>query len=147
MRSFTSIAAATLVALCLACGSSSAQTVASNPVGFATVTVNANSIRALSLPFNKLPDFAAAVSTVNGAGPTIQTANAGWTVNAFGPFTGNPANAHVIRMTSGAAVGKQYRIQSNTADTLTLIAGTDLTGVAANDTYQIFACETLQSLF
>jgi uncharacterized protein (TIGR02597 family) len=142
MRPLTAIAAV----FCLA-GSVSAQTtVATNPVGFTTVTVTPG-LRALSLPENKLPDFAAAVTTVNAAGPTIQTTGAGWTTNAFGPFTGNPANPHVIRMTTGTAVGKQYRIQSNTSDTLTLVTGTDLTGVAAGDQYQIFASETLQSLF
>src|SRR4051812_17492649 len=144
MRSFTSIAAATLVVLCLACGSSSAQTVASNPVGFTTTTVAPGALRALSLPFNKLPDYAAAVSSANAGALTIQTVNAGWTANAFAPFASNP---HVIRMTSGTAVGKQFRISSHTADTLTLLAGSDLSGVAANDTYQIFASETLQSLF
>ena len=122
-----------------------AQSVTTPPVGFNTITVNANTIRALGLPFNKTPDFASAVSAVSTN--TIQTTNAGWTPNAFGPFTGNPANAHVIRMTTGTAVGKQFRIASNTADTLTLVNGTDLTGVAAGDQYQIFAAETLQSLF
>jgi len=119
--------------------------VATNPVGFSSITVNANTIKALALPFNKPPDFGSAVSTVSSN--TIQTTNAGWTVNAFGPFTGTPANAHVVRMTTGTAVGKQFRIASNTADTLTLVNGSDLTGVAAGDQYQIFAAETLQSLF
>ncbi len=122
-----------------------AQSVTTAPVGFNTITVSINTTRALSLPFNKTPDFASAVSAVTSN--TIQTTGAGWTTNAFGPFVGNPANAHVIRMMTGAAIGKQFRILSNTSDTLTLIAGTDLTGVAAGDQYQIFATETLQSLF
>jgi hypothetical protein len=50
-------------------------------------------------------------------------------------------------MTTGTAIGRQYRIASNTSDTLTLATGSDLTGVAAADQYQIFASETLQSLF
>ena len=122
-----------------------AQSVTTNPVGFSSVTVNANTTRALALPFNKAPDFASAASAVTAT--TIQTTNAGWTANAFGPFTGTPANAHVVRMTTGTAIGKQFRIASNTADTLTLVNGSDLTGVAAGDQYQIFAAETLQSLF
>jgi uncharacterized protein (TIGR02597 family) len=122
-----------------------AQSVTSNPVGFNTVTVNINTTRALSLPFNKPPDFGSAVSAVTSS--TIQTTNAGWGANAFAPFVGNPGNPHVVRMTTGAAIGKQFRILSNTADTLTVVSGTDLTGVAAGDQYQIFATETLQSLF
>jgi hypothetical protein len=50
-------------------------------------------------------------------------------------------------MITGTAVEKQFRILSNTSDTLTVVSGTDLTGVAAGDQYQIFAAETLQSLF
>jgi len=122
-----------------------AQSVTTPPVGFNSVTVNANTIRALALPFNKAPDFASAASAVTAT--TIQTTSAGWTVNAFGPFIGSPANPHVVRMTTGAAIGRQFRIASNTADTLTLVAGSDLTGVAAGNQYQIFAAETLQSLF
>jgi uncharacterized protein (TIGR02597 family) len=116
--------------------------VATDPVGFAAVMVSANTTKALSLPFNDQPDYAAPISTVVRG--KIKTIGAGWSPNAFGPFVSNP---HVIRMVSGVAVGRQFRIASNTSDTLTLIAGSDLTGVAATDRYQIFATATLQSLF
>ena len=119
-----------------------AQTVATDPVGFTSTAVTANSVKALSLPFNKVPDYAAAASTVTST--TLQTTNAGWTANAYGPFASNP---HLVRFVSGSAIGRQFRIASNTTDTLTLIAGSDLTGVAAGDRYQIFASETLASLF
>lgn len=124
------------------CTSAFAQTVATDPVGFTSTTVSANTVKALSLPFNKSPDYAAAVSTVTST--TIQTTGAGWGTNAFAPFSSNP---HLIRMVSGAAIGRQFRIASHTADTLTLLAGSDLTGVAAGDRYQIFASDTLGSLF
>jgi len=119
-----------------------AQTVATDPVGFTSTTVTQNTVRALSLPFNRVPDFAAAVTTATST--TLMTTSAGWTTNAFAPFASNP---HLVRMVSGAAVGRQYRIASHTADTLTLLAGSDLSGIVAGDRYQIFASETLASLF
>lgn len=120
-------------------------TVATDPVGFNTVTINANTVRALSLPLDDTPAFSGPVS--NRTSNTIQTSNAGWTANAFGPFASNP---HIIRMLSGASKGKQFRIASNTTDTLTLTmpAGSDLnTQIAANDRYQIFSVATLANLF
>ncbi len=142
MRRSTSLLAA--LALTLSPAIIFGQSVVTTPVGFTSVVVNANSIKALSLPFNTPPDFAAAISTVNAGALTIQTTSAGWGVNAYGPFGSNP---HVVRLVSGAAIGRQYKIASNTSDTLTLVAGSDLTGVASTDTYQIFPTATLQSLF
>ncbi len=115
-----------------------------DPVGFNSTTVNQNTIKALSLPFNRVPDYAAAATSVNAGALTIQTTGAGWAANAFAPFATNP---HVVRMVSGTAIGRQFKIASHTSDTLTLAAGSDLTGVAANNMYQIFAGETLNSLF
>ena len=126
----------------LVSASAFAQTVATDPVGFTSTTVTQNSVKALSLPFNKVPDYAAAISTVTTT--TIQTTGAAFATNAFAPFASNP---HLVRIVSGTAAGRQYRIASHTPDTLTLVAGSDLTGVAAGDRYQIFASETLASLF
>jgi uncharacterized protein (TIGR02597 family) len=120
----------------------SAQSVVTNPVGFISTTINAGSLKALSLPVDSVPDFLGPVSarTAN----TIQTTGA--TFPSFGPFASNP---HLIRVLSGASKGRQFNIASNTTDTLTITTGgTDLTTVIANgDTYEILAAATLQSLF
>jgi uncharacterized protein (TIGR02597 family) len=152
MRSFTSIVAALFVALCLACGSSSAQTVSTVPVGFNTTTVAANSITSLGVPFDRVAKFAAAVSSRTAT--TVTTANAGWTAsspanaNSFGPFSGTGENPHFLLMKSGASAGRRFLIDSNTTDTLTITTGGDLTTQIANgDTYQIIPCHTLGELF
>jgi uncharacterized protein (TIGR02597 family) len=119
-----------------------AQTVATDPVGFTSVNIGPNSVSALALPLDDIPAFAAAASVVTST--TIQTANAAWTSNAYGPFSSNP---HVVRMMSGANKGKQFRIASNTADTLTLVAGQNTSGNAAGDQYRIFPVATLAKLF
>jgi uncharacterized protein (TIGR02597 family) len=137
-RSFPIIAA-----LLLAASLVSAQ-VASDPAGFTTLTALAGKTAALSLPMDNLPDFSAAVSARTSS--TIQTTGAGWTTNAYAPFSSNP---HIIRMLSGASVGRQFQIVSHTSDTLTLTNnGTDLTTIIANgDRYEILAVDTLLSLF
>jgi uncharacterized protein (TIGR02597 family) len=120
-----------------------AATATTDPVGFTTVTVPANSIRALSRPLDEIPKFAAGVSarTTN----TITTTGAGWTANAYGPFGSNP---HLIRVLSGTSKGRQFRIVSNTTDTLTLTTTVDLsTVIANNDRYEILPVPTLASVF
>jgi uncharacterized protein (TIGR02597 family) len=118
--------------------------VATDPVGFTSVVVEAGDTSALSLPLNNPPDYHGVVSTLSSN--TIQTAYAGWTANAYGPFNTNP---HVIRFVSGASKGRQFKVVSNTADTLTLNASNAnlTTLVAAGDQYQILPVATLQSLF
>ena len=119
-------------------------TVTTDPVGFTSVTIPAGAVRAVSLPLNNFADCTAAVSGVTPT--TISTTNAGWTTNAFGPFSSKP---HVIRFLSGAYQGRQFAIASNTSDTLTLTTdGVDLTAPSAlGNQYSIFPVSTLQSLF
>lgn len=126
-------------------GTAKAQSVTTDPVGFNTVNVNAHSVRALSLPLDTPAAFSGPVSSRTST--TITTANAGWTTDAYGPFAAKP---HVIRLLSGNNAGRQYRIASNTADTLTLTPGTgvDLTSIIANgDRYAIIPVATLASVF
>jgi len=117
---------------------------ATDPVGFNSITVGQNTTTALSLPFNKVPDFVAAATDVDTTAKTIQTTGAGWAANAFAPFFTNP---HIVRIVSGAAIGRDFRIVSHTADTLTLDASSNMAGMLDTDRYQIFPSETLNSLF
>lgn len=133
-----------LVAAMLAGRFLCAQTqVATAPVGFTTVTIPAGEIRALSLPLNSFPIFSGIVSALSGS--TIQTVNANWS-NSFGPFESNP---HVIRFRSGTNRGGQFKILSNTHDTLTVQASNNeiAASLLAGDRYDILPVATLQSLF
>jgi hypothetical protein len=83
-------------------------------------------------------------TTSSATSTTISTTNANWTANAFGPFSSKP---HVIRFLSGIYQGRQFPIESNTSDTITLTTnGVDLTA-ANGKQYSIFPVATLQSLF
>src|SRR4051812_17787398 len=118
--------------------------VVTEPVGFTSVLVGPGTTSALSFPVTNLSDYHGVVSALSAN--TIQTAYAGWTVNSYGPFGSNP---HVIRVLSGASKGRQFRVASNNADTLTCIAGGgDLTSLLAiGDHYEILKVATLGSLF
>jgi uncharacterized protein (TIGR02597 family) len=119
-----------------------AQTVTTNPVGFISTNVAGGHNAALSFPLDNLPAFTAAATAVTAT--TIQTTNAGWTANQFGPPSSNP---FVVRMLSGNLKGRHFIIASNTTDTLTISGSPNLTGAAAGDQYEICKVNTLGSVF
>src|SRR5438270_7909049 len=117
--SFMVVAAAMLIAPTV----QAQNQVVTDPVGFTSVVIDPGATSALSLPVNNLPDYHGVVSVLSAN--TIQTAYAGWSTSAYGPFSSNP---HVIRVLSGASKGRHFKVASNTADTLTFITGAgDLT--------------------
>ncbi len=132
-------------------GSDAFAQVASNPVGFVTTAVAAPTTKALALPLDNLPEFTGVVSVINTGASTIQTTNAGWTANQFGAgnFNSTNSNPHIIRMLSGASKCRQYRINGNTTDTLTIVSSpaTSFSSVANGDQYEIHKVETLASFF
>lgn len=118
-----------------------AQTVATDPVGFENTVVQAGTIAALGVPFDRPADFQGAVSSRTST--TLTTTSAGF--GSLGPFASNP---HAVILLSGANVGRRYLIDSNTTDTLTITTGGDLTTqIAATDKYKVVPCHTLASLF
>lgn len=130
--------------LCFSLIGVGAQTSVTSPMGFTSVTVGPGKVAALSLPLDPPAAYVAGASAVTTN--TLQTTGANWTTNAYGPFATNP---HVVRLLSGASKGRQFRVASNTADTLTLTTGSfDLTSVIAReDRYEILRVNTLQSVF
>lgn len=118
--------------------------VATEPVGFTSVIVAPGAASALSLPLNNRPVYHGVVSSL--ANNTIQTGHANWAVNAYGPFNIRP---HVVRLLSGTSQGRQFKVVSNSADTLTLISdeGSLTTLIATGDQYEILPVATLATLF
>jgi len=155
MRPFHAITLTLLVSVSLAASvPAQSVTTATNPVGFISSSVAANSSAALSFPLDNLPDFSGAVSSFTTT--TITTTGAGWTTNQFGSgsFNTTNTNPHVVRMITGALTGRHFKISGNTGtasaqatDTLTITGTPNLTGIAAGDQYQIIAVNTLGSVF
>jgi hypothetical protein len=143
-------------------------TVATDPVGFTTVTITPGNGTARRQTMMSIPLLdAASVSglssgTISGVtSNSIVVSNAAWTPGALSL----PSEPCVIQITSGAAAGRFFLIASsaatggasgsaplaNTATTV-FISSISLTpttnnlanaGVAAGDTFKIYACDTL----
>ncbi len=137
------------LALC-AFNLSNAQTVATDPVGFTTLTVNAKpaSIRGftlLSLDLTRLPVFqglipAAGVST-NGSNQTVLTfPSATFTSGAFN-------NTHYIEVTNGTIAGRLSDIVSNTDSAITLADNISASLTAGTSTIKVRPMWTMATVF
>jgi uncharacterized protein (TIGR02597 family) len=137
----------------------SAQSVTTIPVGAVTLTIAAGSgssrvVTPLSFP---LVDSASGVGQLKGqitgfSAAALSNSAAGWVAGQFS----DPTIPCLIRITSGLAAGRTFLISTTTANTATTItidseeAGlVDLTGtgLAVGDSYSVFPCDTLSSLF
>jgi hypothetical protein len=152
-----------LAILCATAPFAHAQTtVATDPVGFVTVSAAAGTgitrtVSVLSFPLVS-PEAITGVATGRITGVTansISNSSAGWSPGALSV----PATPYVIRITSGAAKGHTFLISTSTQNTATTVtidaeeAGqVDLTALgivtgASGDTYAILACDTLATAF
>lgn len=130
-------------------------TVATDPVGFVTLTIAGGNPRttALSIPLLDTANITGqAVGQITGVGAsTITNTNAGWGTNGLSAAT----NPHLIQITSGDAAGRMFLIATNpnTSTVLTINANDILQGslitlgVAVGDNYKIVPCDTLNTLF
>lgn len=144
------------LAASFALGQANAQTtVATDPVGFVTVTIRGGNptTTALSIPLLDTASITGqAVGEITGVGAnTITNTNAGWGANQLSAV----ASPNLIQITSGNAAGRMFLIATNpnTATSLTVNA-TDILqgnltnlGVAVGDNYKIVPCDTLLTLF
>lgn len=135
-------------ALALATSGATAQNATTTPVGVVNVQLDANKKTALSIPLEKAPVAFGNVTAVSSSSITDSTAN-------FGSF----ANSHFVRVLSGNATGRLFRISSNNATTLTLQTGTgswllpvdssssNTVNVAIGDRFEIIPMWTLGEVF
>jgi uncharacterized protein (TIGR02597 family) len=128
--------------------------VATDPVGFVKLTIAAGLSGKVSTLFSA-PLLANAEIAGQASGSitgvtsnTISNSSGGWADNLA-----NPASPYLVLLTSGLAKGRMFLISANTDTQLTInaddLAAGDLpaSGVAVEDTYKIFRCDTLLSLF
>jgi hypothetical protein len=159
--SSTQFRAIFLAILCAIAPFAHAQTtVATDPVGFVTVSAAAGTgitrtVSVLSFPLVS-PEAIAGVATGRLTGVTansISNSSAGWSPGALSVA----ATPYVIRITSGAAKGHTFLISTSTQNTETTVTidsqdatQVDLTTLgivtgASGDTYAIYACDTLST--
>lgn len=135
-----------------------AQEVNTVPVGSITVGVAPGLPAGRTISVISFPMSASATAsglmrgTLTGAtANSLTNTAAGWTAGELS----TAATPYLIRLTSGAAKGRTFLISTSTANTATSVtidseeaALINLTtaGVAAGDTYEITACDTLSSI-
>jgi uncharacterized protein (TIGR02597 family) len=154
-----SIFLAAAFASSLLLGNATAQTVATDPVGFVTsfkaagdTTPNmlANSDTHVSVPFTRPPEFVGAVSSATAN--TLTVSGTPWTNNQFVYAAGSQPKTYFVLIgphsSTNPKEGRMYQITSNTGNQLTLnTGGDDVSGVAASTQILVIPYHTLNSLF
>jgi uncharacterized protein (TIGR02597 family) len=141
-----------LLATALAYGTLSAQTVVTtDPVGFVTVNVKANSDATIAVPLNRTAEFKGTISAIAGSVITV-TGTPSWTVGQFVQALPAQPKTYAVRIASGAKEGLIGTITANTANSLTVAlgAGDDLSGItsgASGDQVDILPYWTPETLF
>jgi uncharacterized protein (TIGR02597 family) len=109
-----------------------AQSVASDPVGFTSVNCLANSDTLVSVPFTRPPEFVGAIASA--AGTTITVNGTPWTADQFVYAAGSqPKTYYALIGSVNPKEGRVYAVTANGTNTLTVdISQSDLTGIPAN---------------
>lgn len=107
-------------------------TVNSDPVGFVTVSVPANSDAILAVPMYRTAAFKGVIQAISG-GNTIEVAGTspGWTANQFVQSLPTQTNTYAVLLATGTKEGLIAKVTANGGNTVTVQfdAGDDLTGV------------------
>ena len=140
----------TIAAIALAQGSLFA--VNTDPVGFVSVTVPANSDATIAVPLNRTSEFkglTSAFSATSGSVTITVAGTPGWTAGQFAPLaTAN--KTYALQLASGTKEGLTLPITNNGTNTVTVTvsASDDLTGVlASGEQIDIMPYWTPSSLF
>ncbi len=123
--------------------------VVSDPAGYYGVTLNAGP-NAISVPLHNLGGRRL-VSSVSGSTVTV-SGSPGWTANAFAPKDGFSQYIVLLRKDASASPGIEgdwWTVASNTGDTLTLSAGTDVLSslLGSGDQIEIRRLSSMKDLF
>ncbi len=150
MHRFTPLFAA-LAVVTVCCSSGVAQVAVTDPYGFTTTQLLANSDTLISAPFTRTPAFIGAISSFAGNVITVSGAP-GWTGNQF-VYNGTTQHDHffVLIGTSASADPKEghiYMVTANSANTLTVdTTQDDLAGIPANTQLLLIPHWTPATLF
>jgi len=112
----------------------SAQTATTDPVGFVSVTVPAQSDAVLAVPLNRSAAFKGKIQTISSNVITVAGTPA-WTANQFVQAIPTQNDTFAIQIATGTKEGLIAKVTANGTNTLTVQfdAGDDLTGVKSVD--------------
>ncbi len=128
-----------------------AQSATSEPVGFTTTSLLANSDTLISIPFTRAPEFRGAVQSISGNVITV-AAKPGWISNQFVYLAGVQPKTYFVLIGGGLAPnpkeGHSYLVTANGTDTLAVNPGGDtLAGIAAGTRVLVIPYWTLATIF
>jgi uncharacterized protein (TIGR02597 family) len=138
----------------LAFSITASQAVETDPVGFVSVTVKANSDATIAVPVNRASEFKGTVASILGNQITV-SGTPGWSVNQFvfnGPLDlgADQLKTYAVQIASnvGGKEGMIGKITANTATAITiqLDSGDSLSGIAAGEQIDIMPYWTPSTL-
>lgn len=135
---------------CLLTSPASAQSVATDPVGFTTASLLGNSDSFIALSFIRPPAFEGGIQSAGGT--TIGVSGNPWTADQFVYAAGSQPNHYYALIGPASAAnpkeGHTYPIIGNTTNTITVKLGEDdLAGIPANAQLSIIPNWTLATAF
>lgn len=124
MKSLKYIATFTAMAL------NSALAATTDPVGFVSVSVPANSDAILAVPLYRAAEFKGVINSISGNVITV-AGSPGWTANQFVQSLPSQTKTYAIQIASGVHEGLIAKVTANSTSTLTveIPVGEDLSGV------------------
>jgi uncharacterized protein (TIGR02597 family) len=146
------------LSLLLACASAPlfasaalAQSITTDPVGFATISTLAESDTHISVPFTRPAEFAGSIQAASGNTITV-AGSPGWNANQFVYAPGTQRNTYYALIGSGGSTnpkeGRTYPITSNGTNTLTVDTTVEnLSGITANTQVVVIPYWTVGTLF
>lgn len=104
--------------------------VSTDPVGFVSVSVPANSDAVLAVPLNRAAEFKGVIQSISGNVITVAGTPA-WTANQFVQSLPGQTKTYAVQIAAGAKEGMIGRITANGTDTITVTLdnGDDLTNI------------------
>ncbi|MBE7497900.1 MAG: TIGR02597 family protein [Verrucomicrobiaceae bacterium] len=106
-------------------------TAASDPVGFVTVNVPANSDAVLAVPLSRASVFKGVIQSISGNTITVAGTSPAWTTNQFVQALPGQVNTYAVQIASGTKEGMTGKVTANAANSVTiqLDPAEDLSGV------------------
>ncbi len=117
--------------LLLAATFSHGQSVSSDPVGFVSVTVKANSDATIALPLNRSAIYKGVIQSITGNTLTVAGTSPGWTPDQLVQSLPSRVSTYAVQVASGTKEGMVGKVTANSANSVTiqLDAGDDLSGI------------------
>ncbi len=112
-----------------------AQQVTTDPVGFVSVNVPANSDAVIAVPLNRASVFKGVIQSISGSVLTIAGTSPGWATNSFVQSLPSQTDTYSVLIATGTNEGMTAKITANSANTLTvqLGAGDSLSAVKTEE--------------